>query len=295
MKSRLNARARARWDALIGTEGKTLGLDGCRSFLENTHVNDIFYGGRFKGVPCIVKCSSRAPDSILNEAAVGRRLFGADPAVFPEILADFKTADGKMAIVVTRRIEGPSFYELVRQPGGIPPAQSDAFAEDVLRIAAALHKTGIVHRDINQKNLLLDSDGHLKLIDFQFAIDRNAYRETAFMRRNWKYLHVVFGMNRELGVGRWDDIPPLIYILSQLPPTETTRNAVKRLEGLGATSMFSAPVPPAVFLWLRLHAFSLRLRLLLHPSGERSDRLRYRLKTVMDAIEIHCRERGHSA
>ena len=48
---------RARWDDLIATEGRALGLDGCRPFIENKLVNDIFYDGTFKGLPCVVKCS----------------------------------------------------------------------------------------------------------------------------------------------------------------------------------------------------------------------------------------------
>ena len=56
MKRKLNERRRRRWDALIETEGKALGLDCCRPFLEKKLVNDIFYEGLFHGRPCIVKC-----------------------------------------------------------------------------------------------------------------------------------------------------------------------------------------------------------------------------------------------
>ena len=169
----LDRRTRARWDALIETEGKALGLDGCRPFIENKLVNDIFYDGTFNGTPCIVKCSSRAPDSILNEATVGERLYATDPDVFPRVLAHFRTADGKCAFIVTQKIEGPSFDVLRLRPGGIPPKQADSFAADILRIAKALCRTGIVHRDINPYNLFLDEDGHLKLIDCQFSVDSN--------------------------------------------------------------------------------------------------------------------------
>ena len=293
--NKLNAKTRAWWDTLMETEGKRLGLESCCSFLENTHANDISYRGTFKGMPCIVKCSSRAPDSILNEAAMGRRAFAADPGVFPEILACHGGADGRWAIVVTRQVEGPSFYELCRRPDGISPAQAETFAVDVLRMATVLRKTGIVHRDINQKNLLLDQDGHLKLIDFQFAIDRNRYQETAFMRRDWKYLYVVFGLNRELGVGQWNDTPLLIYVLRQLPQTDAVARAIRELEGVSETGLFVAPVPSMIFFRLRLHIWSLRFRLLFHPRGTRAERLRYRLETVREALNFHRREGQNSS
>ena len=63
----LSWRKRAAWDALVREEGAKMGLSDCRAFLENKLVNDIFYEGVFKGRPCVVKCSSRAPESIENE------------------------------------------------------------------------------------------------------------------------------------------------------------------------------------------------------------------------------------
>ena len=203
--------------------------------------------------------------------------------------------DGRWAIVVTRQVEGTSFYELCRRPDGISPAQAETFAADVLRMAAVLRKTGIVHRDINQKNLLLDQDGHLKLIDFQFAIDRNRYQETAFMRRDWKYLYVVFGLNRELGVGQWNDTPLLIYVLRQLPQTDAVARAIRELEGVSEAGLFVAPVPSMIFFRLRLHIWSLRFRLLFHPRGTRAERLRYRLETVREALNFHRREGQNSS
>ena len=79
MSRGLSRRKRAAWDALIESEGPALGLSDCRSFLENKLVNDIFYEGTFKGGPCIVKCSSRAPESIENEYKMSRRLNAVAP------------------------------------------------------------------------------------------------------------------------------------------------------------------------------------------------------------------------
>jgi len=261
----LDSRTRKRWDALIATEGRALGLDGCRPFIENKLVNDIFYDGTFNGAPCIVKCSSRAPDSIRNEAKMNERLHSIDPDVFPKVLSHFETSDAKSAFVATQKIEGPSFSVLCLRSGGISPQQADSFAADMLRIASALKRTGIVHRDINQDNLILGDDGHLKLIDFQFAVDRNDYHETAFMRRNWKYLYVVFAFSRPLGGAAWNDMRALKLLAQMLPQTATVRDAVATLESEEPAARFDIPVPVSIRTRLRLYRASLVIQRFFRP------------------------------
>ena len=265
----LDARLRARWDALVESEGRALGLIGCRPFLENKMVNDIFYEGMYKGIPCIVKCSSRAPESIRNEYRINGMLFAADKDVFPEALAHYETSDARFAFVVTRKIIGPSLNELLLDSKGISPTQADSFAVDMLKISEALRRLGIVHRDINQDNLLVDCDGHLKLIDFQFAVNRNDYRESAYMRRNWKYLYVLFAFSRPLGGATWNDMRALKLRAQMMPQTDAVRNAVDLLESREADAMFSIPVPALVRVKLRLYKASLRLQLLFRRTSEK--------------------------
>ena len=102
MAKSLKKRLRDKWNALIETEGTALGLSDCHIFLENKLVNDIFYEGLFKGKPCLVKCSSRAPASIVNEYELGSRLHAADPLHFPEV---FACHPGPFAFVVREKVE----------------------------------------------------------------------------------------------------------------------------------------------------------------------------------------------
>ena len=150
----LDARLRAQWDAIIESEGRALGLTDCRPFLENKMVNDIFYEGLYKGVPCVVKCSSRAPESIRNEYEVGVKLNAANPQVFPRFYGCHVSEDGKYAFVAMEKLHNLKEIE--------PKSAGD----DAVAIVKALDRTGIVHRDVYIDNLMIGDDGHLKLMDF---------------------------------------------------------------------------------------------------------------------------------
>ena len=286
MKRPLDDKTRGRWDALIKTEGAALGLSRCRPFLENKLVNDIFYEGVFHSIPCIVKCSSRAPDSILNEAAMGERLYAADPDVFPRVLAHFKTADGEYAFVVTKKISGPPFAVLCACPDRMRPQVADGFAADLLRIATALRQTGIVHRDINPYNLLFDEDGHLKLIDFQFAIDRNDYHESSFMRKNWKYLYIVFAFSNPLGGAAWNDTRAIRLRAQMMPPTDRVKEAIAALEAEEAVSLFTITVPRSVRWRLRGYCASLFVQRLFCREPEKINVIKQRMSRAKALLKM---------
>ena len=211
-------RKRAAWDALVKDEGAKIGLTDCRAFLENKLVNDIFYEGLFNGKPCIVKCSSRAPESIENEYTLASRLHALDPLHFP---AAFACHPGRMAFVVTEKIEGGKTLEDV-------PA--DRFAGDFVAIIDALYSANVVYRDILPANFLVAPDGHLRLVDFQFAVDMATRRIDPWLARRPFYHFFVFAAGYARDGAWWDDAAFLAFLFPAMKPVVSSRIGRLRLD-----------------------------------------------------------------
>ena len=77
--------------------------------------------------------------------------------------------DGDMRYIVMEFVDGQPLKDMIRQQGCIAP---DTAIRMTIRILAAVdhaHRNGIVHRDIKPQNILVDSEGRVKVADFGIA------------------------------------------------------------------------------------------------------------------------------
>ena len=73
------------------------------------------------------------------------------------------------AYIVMEYLDGETLTAYLDREGRVPVEQAIEMLTPVIRSLEAVHKVGIIHRDIAPDNIMLTKDGHVKLIDFGAA------------------------------------------------------------------------------------------------------------------------------
>jgi serine/threonine protein kinase len=91
---------------------------------------------------------------------------------------DVGADDEGRPFIAMEYVEGETLAELVSRRGPLPPREVADLGIQACRGLAAAHDAGLVHRDVKPQNLLLRTDGVLKLGDFGVAVGLEGTRLT---------------------------------------------------------------------------------------------------------------------
>jgi serine/threonine protein kinase len=111
---------------------------------------------------------------VLREARAAGRL--NDPGVVT--VHDVLQEDGATYIVM-ELVEAPTLADLVAREGPLPQDQVARLAKPLLSALQAAHAAGVVHRDVKPSNILVLSNGRVKLTDFGIAQSTDDTRLTS--------------------------------------------------------------------------------------------------------------------
>lgn len=104
-----------------------------------------------------------------------RERFARETAILSKVehanvirVLDAPTVNGAPAIVM-ELAEGGSLYQTLQRIRRVPLPTAVGWIEQILSGVSAIHKRGIVHRDLTPKNILFRKDGSVAIADFGIA------------------------------------------------------------------------------------------------------------------------------
>ena len=122
-------------------------------------------------VPCVIKVMRPAlreeqglHDRFAREARLARRLQHSNVAM----LYDFSVLPDGTYYMVWEYIDGPNVSQLIQREGALPVRRALQLTIDAAEGLEAIHRAGIVHRDISPDNILIAHSG-AKIIDLGIA------------------------------------------------------------------------------------------------------------------------------
>ncbi len=88
----------------------------------------------------------------------------------PNIVSIFDWGqEGLTYFIVMELIDGRSLRDILRSAGALLPRRATEIASEVASALAVAHQAGLVHRDVKPGNILITTDGTVKVTDFGIA------------------------------------------------------------------------------------------------------------------------------
>ena len=63
-------------------------------------------------------------------------------------------------------LNGGELFTYLRQDRKFSEKRTQIYAAELIEAISYLHKNGIIYRDLKPENVLLDSEGHIRITDF---------------------------------------------------------------------------------------------------------------------------------
>jgi hypothetical protein len=103
-------------------------------------------------------------ERVLREARTAGRLNDPGVVTVYDVLQE-----GGSTYIVMELIQAPTLSAIVRERGALPQDAVARLAEQLLSALEAAHAAGVVHRDVKPSNIMVLSNGRVKLTDFGIA------------------------------------------------------------------------------------------------------------------------------
>ena len=202
---------------------------GLASRRVSPYLPTLLFSADLGGSRCFVKYSPVAPKAVAAEWEFPRRMCRAAEGLCPKPLFWHETSGGG-AFAATELVEGETLEARLAGGRAIGAEEAARLSADMASIVRALKAAGIVHRDIRPANLMVTPEGRIKLIDFQFAVDRSRTGEYGYFAERANELLYPLGADFAVAPGVWNDNHAMAKCLRLLPQCAARDEAIAELE-----------------------------------------------------------------
>jgi eukaryotic-like serine/threonine-protein kinase len=152
----------------------------------------------------------------------------------PHVVAVYDLVDdGADHWLVMEYVEGVTLAALIKRDGALTPDEAGGLVRQAADALAAAHAAGIVHRDVKPSNMLVNSDGEVKISDFGIArAEADAsLTQTGLVTGSPAYLapEVASGSTATEAADVWSLGATLFHALSGHPPYDVGENLMGAL------------------------------------------------------------------
>lgn len=139
--------------------------------------------------------------------------------------------ENNTAYIVMEYLDGICLDDYLKEHNGkLPVEETVHFIEMICRALKEIHKKGIIHRDIAPDNIMISSDGNIKLFDFgaaRFSLDEDR-KMTVVVKPGFAPVEQYNKINTQ---GPWTDIYALgammYMMLTAVKPDESTNRVIE--------------------------------------------------------------------
>jgi len=118
-----------------------------------------------KAIRAQILDSADANERFLREARLSTRVQHPNVAM----IHDFAALPDGTHYMVWEFIEGENLAQRIKSRGMLPPREAVRLTIQILNGLEAIHRAGVIHRDISPENIMITPEGNVKIIDLGVA------------------------------------------------------------------------------------------------------------------------------
>ena len=190
--------------------------------------NTVMWSTSISGVDTV----SRNCENFLREAKKMARI--KDIKGIVRVLDTF--TENNTAYIIMDYVDGMTVTEKLHRDGKMAPDECVEFFRPIMQALSEVHKLGFVHRDISPDNIMVDSDGSLKILDLGAAKDLTgsigggsaAATTTAVIRSGFSPAEQY---STSGNIGSWTDVYALSATMYYCMTGKKITDSLARLDG----------------------------------------------------------------